>query len=129
MKMQKCIAEKTFSAGNVALGKVVRVDDIRAALPGLTNRDYMVQQVHDILRSYYRVAQARFIDNVCMQSANYFLLNGPDSPMKLLSPTFVYRLSDQELEDIAGEDPVIHRQRLQLSKEIDELDVAKRILL
>ncbi|RDW58965.1 uncharacterized protein DSM5745_11171 [Aspergillus mulundensis] len=128
-KMQKCITDKTFSAGNVALGKVVRVDDIKAAMPGMSNRDYMVQQVHDILQSYYNVAQARFIDNVCMQSANYFLLSGPKSPMKLLSPTFVYRLSDQELADIAGEDPVIHRQRLQLSKEIEDLEVAKRILL
>ncbi|KAL4999961.1 P-loop containing nucleoside triphosphate hydrolase protein [Aspergillus recurvatus] len=128
-RMQKCIADKTFSAGNAALGKVVRVEDIKAVIPGMGNREYMVQQIHDILQSYYSVALARFIDNVCMQSANYFLLGGPNSPMKLLSPTFVYRLSDQELADIVGEDPVIHRQRLQLSKEIEELEVAKKILL
>ncbi|KAL4926389.1 dynamin family protein [Aspergillus undulatus] len=129
MKMQKLIADKTFHAGNAALGKVVRLEDIKSAMPGYSNRDYMVQQIHDILQAYYNVAQARFVDNVCMQSANYYLLSGPKSPMKLLSPTFVYRLSDQELEDIAGEDPVIHRQRLQLSKEIEDLEVAKKILL
>ncbi|KAL4816785.1 P-loop containing nucleoside triphosphate hydrolase protein [Aspergillus spinulosporus] len=129
LKMQKCIADKTFSAGTAALGKVVRVEDIKAAIPGIGNREYMVQQIHDILQSYYNVAVNRFIDNVCMQSANYFLLSGPNSPLKLLSPTFVYRLSDQELADIVGEDPVIHRQRLQLLKEIEELEVAKKILL
>ncbi|KAL4735605.1 P-loop containing nucleoside triphosphate hydrolase protein [Aspergillus similis] len=128
-KMQKRIADKTFSAGNAALGKVVRVEDIKAAIPGIGNHEYMVQQIHDILQSYYNVAVTRFIDNVCMQSANYFLLSGPSSPMKLLSPTFVYRLSDQELADIVGEDPVIQRQRLQLLKQIEELEVAKKILL
>ena len=128
-KMQKCIADKTFSAGNAALGKVVRVEDIKAALPGIGNREYMVQQIHDILHSYYNVAMSRFIDNVCMQSANYFLLSGPSSPLKLLSPTFVYRLSEQELAGIVGDDPVIKRQRLQLMKEIEELEVAKKILL
>ncbi|KAL4744658.1 hypothetical protein BDW72DRAFT_78884 [Aspergillus terricola var. indicus] len=128
-RMQKCIADKTFSAGNAALGKVVRVEDIKAAIPGIGNREYMVQQIHDILQSYYNVAVNRFIDNVCMQSSNYFLLSGPSSPLKLLSPTFVYRLSDQELADIVGEDPVIHRQRLQFLKQIEELEVAKKILL
>jgi hypothetical protein len=127
--MQKCIADKTFSAGNAALGKVVRVEDIKAAIPGAGNREHMVQQIHDILHSYYKVAVNRFIDNVCMQSANYFLLSGPNSPLKLLSPTFVYRLSDQELADIVGEDPVIQRQRLQLMKQAEELEVAKKILL
>ncbi|KAL4983311.1 P-loop containing nucleoside triphosphate hydrolase protein [Aspergillus falconensis] len=128
-RMQKCITDKTFSAGNAAMGKVVRVEDIKAAIPGMGNREYIVQQLHDILQAYYNVAVARFIDNVCMQSANHFLLSGPNSPMKLLSPMFVYRLSDQELADIVGEDPVIHRQRLQLLREIEDLELAKRILL
>ncbi|KAL4867954.1 hypothetical protein BDV12DRAFT_197670 [Aspergillus spectabilis] len=129
LKMQKYISEKTFHAGNVTLGKVVRVDDLKAALPVMNNMDFMVRHVHDILRSYYYVAQARFVDNVCMQSANYFLLSGPKSPIKLLSPTFIYRLSDQEIEDIAAEDPVIHRQRLQYTKEIEDLEVARKIIL
>ncbi|KAL4880632.1 P-loop containing nucleoside triphosphate hydrolase protein [Aspergillus karnatakaensis] len=129
LKMQRYLTEKTFHAGNVTLGKVVRVDDIRAALPGLSNLDFMLGQVHDILRAYYFVAQTRFVDNVCMQSANYFLLSGPKSPIKLLSPTFIYRLSNQELEDVAGEDPVIHRQRLQYTKEMEDLEVARKIIL
>ncbi|KAL4778612.1 P-loop containing nucleoside triphosphate hydrolase protein [Aspergillus varians] len=128
MKMQKFITDKSVHSVNGALGKVVRVDDIKAAMPGLTNVECMVRQVHDILQSYYQVAQARFIDSVCMQSSNYYLLSGPKSPMKLLSPMFVYRLSDQELEDIAGEDPAIHRQRQQLSNEIEALELARKIL-
>ena len=125
--MQKFIADKAFHAGS--MGKAARVDDIKALLPMLNNQDYMVRQVHDILQSYYHVAQSRFIDNVCMQSTNYYLLNGPKSPLKLLSPTFVYRLSDQDLEDIAGEDPVVHRKRLRLCREIEDLETARRILL
>lgn len=41
----------------------------------------------------------------------------------------LYRLSDQELEDIAKEDPVIHKQQLRLCREIEDLETARRILL
>ncbi|KAL3480843.1 P-loop containing nucleoside triphosphate hydrolase protein [Aspergillus californicus] len=129
LKMQKLIADKTFHAGNLALGKVIRVDDVRAALPGMSTLDIIVRQVHDILESYYNVAQARFVDNVCMQAVNYFLLSGPKSPLKLLSPAFVYRLDEQDLQDIAGEDPVVHRKRLQATKVIEDLEAARKILL
>ncbi|KAL5344063.1 hypothetical protein BJX70DRAFT_7279 [Aspergillus crustosus] len=127
--LQKYISEKTFHAGTVTLGKVVRVDDIKAVLPVMDNTDFLIRQVHDILQAYYYVAQARFVDNVCMQSASYLLLSGPKSPIKLLSPTFIYRLTDQELDDIAGEDPVIHRQRLQYTKEIEYIELARKIIL
>ncbi|KAL2817509.1 P-loop containing nucleoside triphosphate hydrolase protein [Aspergillus cavernicola] len=129
LRMQKLIADKTFHAGNHALGKVIRVEDVKAALPGQSSRDVMVRQIHDILESYYHVAQSRFVDNVCVQSANYFLLAGPKSPMKVLSPTFVYRLTDAQLEDIAGEDPTVHKKRIEAMKVIEELEGARRILL
>ncbi|KAI9373466.1 P-loop containing nucleoside triphosphate hydrolase protein [Aspergillus egyptiacus] len=129
LKAQKKIEEKAFHAGGVSLGKVVRMDDIRATLPGPSSTDIIIQQVHDVLQSYYNVALERFVDSVCMQSAYYYLLSGPNSPMKLLSPLFIYGLSDQELGDIAGEDPVARRMRQEFGKQIEELEVARKILL
>lgn len=61
-----------------------------------------VQDIHNILKSYYKVARKRFIDNMCMQAADYYLVTGPAAPMKLFSPSWVYNLSREQLDQIAG---------------------------
>lgn len=39
-----------------------------------------------------------------MQAADFYLVNGSDSPLKLFDLLFVSRLSEDELEEIAGEE-------------------------
>ncbi|KAL2829301.1 P-loop containing nucleoside triphosphate hydrolase protein [Aspergillus pseudoustus] len=129
LKLQKFISEKTFDYRNSPLGKVVRVNNMMTVLPQMSSTEYTVRQIHDILQLYYIVARARFIDNICIQCTNYLLLNGPSKPMKLLSASLVFRLSEEQLQDIAGEDSVSQRKRQQLKQEIEDLEAARRILL
>jgi hypothetical protein len=88
-----------------------------------------VQDIHDILSAYYQVASKRFVDNVCLQACDYYLIGGRSTPLNLLTPLFVNRLKAEQLEGIAGEDAILKRGRELLKKEIAELEAGKRVLL
>ena len=109
-------------------GRVVRVDDVKRT-HATSNLQHAVQDIHDILRSYYKVARKRFVDNVVKQAVDHFLVTGPETPLNLFSPVFVSGLGAEELEHVAGEAPRTKRERAQLSKEIASLTEAKTILL
>ena len=94
----------------------------------MSNKEHNVRDLHDILKAYYKVARKRFVDNLCMQASNYFLVTGPDAPLKLFNPTFVSRLTAEQLEEIAGEDAAVKRRRKVLGKEIQNLEAGKKIL-
>jgi hypothetical protein len=94
----------------------------------MSNMTYTIQDISDILRSHYKVARKRFVDNICMQAAGYYLVNGPGTPMKLFSPSLVTCLTSEQLEEIADEDALLKRKRRQLLKEVADLKVAKKIL-
>jgi hypothetical protein len=93
----------------------------------MSNAEHVILDIHDILKSYYKVARKRFVDNMCMH-ANYHLVTGPVSPLRLFSPTFVNKLTDEKLEEIAGEDRAIKRERFALEKEIAGLEAGKKVL-
>lgn len=94
----------------------------------MSNIEHTVQDVHDILKSYYQVAWKRVVDVVCMQAAEHHLTSGPITPLKLFSPAFVGMLTREQLEEIAGEDSRQKRKRKQLQKEIEDLQKGKEIL-
>jgi Dynamin GTPase effector domain len=94
----------------------------------MSNTDHVIQDIHDILKSYYKVARKRFVDNICMHAANYHLITGPDTPLKLFSPEFIVSMTPEQIEDIAGEDATLKRKRVALKKEIQELEEGRRIL-
>ena len=109
-------------------GQVVRLNDI-VDHHDMSNSQHTVQDIRDILQSYYKVARKRFVDNVCMQAADHHLVTGAEAPMKLFSATWVNALSDDRLEDIAGEDMNSRRRRQQLRKEIKYLEAGRAVLL
>ena len=94
-----------------------------------SNVEHIVREIHDILKSYYKVARKRFIDNLCMQAADYHLVTDHHTPLKLFSPAFVYKLTPEQLEEIAGEDVAVKRKRAALGKEIANLEAGKKALL
>ncbi|KAL8822372.1 MAG: hypothetical protein Q9191_006890 [Dirinaria sp. TL-2023a] len=94
-----------------------------------SNLDHIVQDLHDILQSYYKVARKRFVDNCCMQGADYHLVTGPDAPVRVFSPAFVADLSSEQLETIAGEDVATRRKRAALKYEIENLEKGKKALV
>lgn len=98
------------------------------ALPNFDNAEHTVQDIHDILKSYYKTARKRFVDNICMQGAQYHVIDGPDTPLKVFSPRFVTELSDSQIEEIAGEDLRTRRSRKFLNKTIADLNEGRRIL-
>jgi len=108
-------------------GTVVRLDDIVQNHP-MSNTEHIVQDLHDILESYYKVAWKRFVDIVCMQGTDHYLITGPSSPLKLFSPALVIDMSIEHLEEVAGEDVALKRKRKQLQKEILNLEAGKKIL-
>jgi hypothetical protein len=94
----------------------------------MSNAQHTIFEVHDILKAYYKVARKRFVDNVCMQASGFLLVTGPNNPLKILSPQFVSSLSDEQLEEIAGEDIGLRRRRIALAKEVKDMEVGKKIL-
>lgn len=82
------------------------------------NIEYTVEDIYIILKSYYKVARERFIDVVCMQAADHFLVTGSESPLRLFTPSFIHRLGLDCLNLIAGEEVVSKRTRNVLVYEI-----------
>jgi hypothetical protein len=88
-----------------------------------------------VLFSYYKVAAKRFVDNICQQCVDRFLLSGgftgdqeSKSPVKLFDADLVLNLEDATLEAIAGEDQSVKQQRENVTAEIKKLEKAMRIL-
>ncbi|OJD31257.1 dynamin family protein [Diplodia corticola] len=107
---------------------VVRVDDL-VQTHSMSNKEHTVQDLHDILKSYYKVARKRVVDNLVMQGAMYRLISGPKTPLKLFSPAFVSQMSPEQLEEVAGEEPSVKSRRAQLLKEQEDLEKGRRILV
>lgn len=93
-----------------------------------SNEDHTVLQIHDILRSYYKVARKRFVDCVRMQIADTLLVTGQDTPLTLFSPRFVTSMTTDTLENIAGEDSNVKRRRDGLEKLTLQLREGKSII-
>ncbi|KAL8669512.1 MAG: hypothetical protein Q9168_005903, partial [Polycauliona sp. 1 TL-2023] len=88
----------------------------------MSNADHAIQDLYDILYSYYKVALKRFIDALSMQAADHFLITGSRTPLTLFSPAFVAGMTPGQLEEVAGEDLIIKRRRVQLEKEQKDLE-------
>ncbi|KAL8724891.1 MAG: hypothetical protein Q9181_006634 [Wetmoreana brouardii] len=110
-------------------GEVIKKSDLDKAVANRSNLENTVQQLHDILKSYYKVARKRFVDNVCMQAADRHLIRGPDTAVKVFSPFFVTDLTPEQLESIAGEDLSTKRKRADLTREVENLKQAKKLLV
>jgi hypothetical protein len=116
-----------YSVKDHSPGKVIKLNDFKK-IPVQSNEDHIVMEIHDILRSYYKVARKRFVDCVRMQVADTLLVTGQDTPLTLFSPKFVTSMSPETLEDIAGEDVSVKRRRDELEKLIEQLQTGKSII-
>ncbi|KAK0714664.1 hypothetical protein B0H67DRAFT_578725 [Lasiosphaeris hirsuta] len=70
------------------LQKVGAERDIKNNSKGNTNQ--VVVDLHDILRSYYKVSRKRFVDVICRHVIEHFLLEGSESPLKVLAHSRVH---------------------------------------
>lgn len=109
--------------------KVFNVEAIKAGLTvDKSNPQQVREYLHDILQSYYEVSAKRFVDVVCQQVIDHFLLNGKGSPLHVFSTELVFDLNADTLDMIAGEDQVTKQERESLAREIDNLQAAMKVL-
>lgn len=92
------------------------------------NIQQVCEKILDTLTSYYKVSRERFVDAVCQQVVFHFLLEGDESPLKILAPDLVMSLDFEQLELIAGEDAESKRQRHVLGREMESLKAALNVL-
>ncbi|KAK4069164.1 hypothetical protein Trihar35433_5743 [Trichoderma harzianum] len=84
--------------------------------------------IHNALHAYYDLARSRFVDVVCQQAIDYYLLHANNGPLTVLSDNVVLNMTAEQLEIIAGEDLAVREKRERLTKEIDSLSQALKIL-
>ncbi|KAG0645619.1 Interferon-inducible Mx [Hyphodiscus hymeniophilus] len=111
----------------LAQANIVKLDQVMQSM-AMGNSDHTIQDIHDILESYYKVARKRFVDTICMQGSDFHLLNGPGSPLRIFGTSFVGGLSEVQLDLIAGEDVSTRQLRKNLETEIDALEKGKKLL-
>jgi hypothetical protein len=118
-----------LSFDNKALGKqCVFVDDLKKSVIDKDNVQQVCEDIVDALSSYYQVSRKRFVDSICQQVVNHFLLDDDESPVKILCSDFIMSLDDDQLEAIAGEDAATKQQRQVLEREAESLDAALKVL-
>ncbi|KAK3491875.1 P-loop containing nucleoside triphosphate hydrolase protein [Neurospora crassa] len=99
-----------------------------SAVENKSNAEQVKEDIHDILKSYYKVARKRFVDNICQQAINHFLLDGDQSPVKIFTANWVAKLNDRQLNSIASEDATTTTARQRLETEIEGLKKALEVL-
>jgi uncharacterized iron-regulated protein len=86
-------------------------------------------EIHDVLKSYYEVARSRFVDALCQQAVDRFLVSGEDSPLHVVSERWVGRMTATDLECIAREAEPDKNRKKDLEREIELLKKARSILM
>lgn len=92
----------------------------------VSNREHVIQEVHDPLQAYYTFARQRFVDYTCHQAAGRFIFLGSDTPLTVFTPAFVAKMSQEKVQSIAEEDRQAKRKRENLAKEVDDLERGER---
>lgn len=82
----------------------------------------------DTIHSYYNVARTRFVDNLCMQAVDHHLVAGPESPLRVFSPSWVAKLSAEQLDRIAGGDHSVRRKPVQFVADVETFERARKII-
>lgn len=106
----------------------IRTDEVIRLTTSKANAEQAKEDIHDILKSYYKVSLKRFVDTVCRQVIDHFLLSGAGNPLQILTPALIVQLSDPQLERIAGDNTVTRRERRRLDFEIEGLETAMKVL-
>lgn len=107
---------------------VVDMEAVKETASDRGNMEHLIEDIHDILWSYYKVARKRFVDNVHMQAMTYCLLTGPKSPLDVFSQDWVINLNVDKLEEIASESGETQVQRMNLEQKVKDLKSALEIL-
>ncbi|KIE01832.1 Dynamin, GTPase domain protein, partial [Metarhizium majus ARSEF 297] len=109
-------------------GKYVDLKVAETAITKKSNLQTAHEDIHDILKSYYQISRERFVDNVYRQAIDYCLLTGPMSPLLLFTEKWVLSFDEEKLNCVAGESLLVREKREHLTKKIQDLKSALKIL-
>jgi hypothetical protein len=89
-----------------------------------------ILSTHDSLAAYYDIALYRFIDNFALQVVERHLL-GPRGPLRLFNSDYVSQKlygkeNEERLNELAGENPVIAQERMELDAKRESLEESKK---
>ncbi|KAI9739944.1 MAG: hypothetical protein M1818_005000 [Claussenomyces sp. TS43310] len=117
---------QSWSTGDEKREPLLRLQDIWDVVA--SNDDHTTQDLHDTLKSYYKVARKRFVDAVCLQAVDHYLVSGETSPLWIFSALFISNMSDAELGQIAGDEDGTLKRRNVLEAELVSLKAGAKIL-
>ena len=86
------------------------------------------QAIHDVLLTFYQNARGRFVDVVCQQVIDHFLLHAPDGPLSVFSQDVVIHMTADQLDTIAGEDTLSKDRREKLTNDISKMKQGLKVL-
>jgi hypothetical protein len=86
------------------------------------------QAIHDVLQTFYENARGRFVDVVCQQVIDHFLLHAPDGPLCVFSQDVVIHMTADQLDTIAGEDTLSRDRREKLTHDISKMKQGLKVL-
>ncbi|KAJ4326279.1 hypothetical protein N0V84_003145 [Fusarium piperis] len=86
------------------------------------------RNIHDVLHTFYDFARTRFVDVVCQQVIDHFLLYAHNGPLTVLSEELILQMTPENLEAIAGEEMCDRDRREKLTQDIANLKEALKIL-
>jgi hypothetical protein len=129
-KMNSSLKKKAlgYHLSNKTYVEAIPTSSLSHTIENKANAEQIRQDILHVLESYYNVSRKRFVDIICRQVIGHFLLEGEDSPLKVLCSDMVHSLNTEQLEMIAGESVEIKDQRVMLEKDIKNLEKALKVL-
>jgi hypothetical protein len=124
---RKLMSLQSWETDDSQRGPLLRFKDTIAAF--VSNEEQTTKDLHDTLEACYKVARKRFVDAVCFQAWDYFLISNKEGLLWLSSPHFVGGLSNSDLSKIAGEGDGAAMRRVRLEEEIATLKAGEVILV
>lgn len=116
-RIKESLKDKAWNQSRYEEDKwVLNMDDVARVTETKTNAQYLFEEIHDKLQSYYRLAADRFMDNLFRQAVSYQLLTGPESPLTVFCQKWVVELDAEMLNRIAGEKEPARKRRQILNK-------------
>lgn len=109
--------DQLYTAGQFTNGLVER-----------SSQEHAPEMARHVLMAYYKIARGRLIDCVTRDVVHYFLLDNDEGPLRALDHDYAFNIDPQTLEMIAGEDQTTAEKRTQLTKQVENLEKAARML-
>lgn len=121
---------KVAESMQVVQGKsyVPRSNMMAAMSSSVPDADQICDDLHDVLKAYYEVARARFVDAIYQQVVDHFMLSDSRSALRVFGPERVLSMSSEQLRSITEEEPSSKKTRETLEHEISFLKQAMLVL-